>query len=182
MGEDGYGARSRTDPTPEWTGLGAFDPARRFPDILLWKPSLADLLLAGVVAGAVLGAANGVVSHLILIGFQSVWVSCLLGTGLGIIGGIGVVFWRRIVWGPDVSVEVGTTIGLLYGIAPGVALLFLSLFVHRVVVAGWGFVSLLMAGSMMGLVIGGVLDRLTEAIIARKKRRQAEQRAAADGP
>jgi hypothetical protein len=61
---------------------------------------------------------------------------------------------------------------LLYGIVPGLAVLFESIVVHGVVSAGWGFLSVIMIPSMTGLVIGGLLDRITEAIIAWKKRRR----------
>jgi hypothetical protein len=176
MGEQRYSADAGTHPMPDPRPFGEVDRASHTPDIALWKPTLTDLLLAGLVAGAILGAANGAVAHLIVSRFESAWEGCLIGTGLGIVGGILVVLWRRIVWGPDISVEVGTAIGLLFGIVPGVALVF----VRQLVVVSWGFVGLLMAGSMMGALIGGVLDRITEAVVARMKRKHAERIATAN--
>ena len=51
-------------------------------------------------------------------------------------------------------------LGLLYGVAPGLAVLFQSLVVNRIV-AVRGLAGLVVAGSMAGLVLGGILDRIT---------------------
>jgi hypothetical protein len=102
----------------------------------------------------------------------SPWAACWWGAGLGTAGGVLVVLFRRVFWGPEIGVEVGTLLGLLYGIVPGLALLIYSLVVLRVVSASWTFVAFIMAPSMGGFVIGGVLDRVTEAIIARKARKR----------
>jgi hypothetical protein len=139
------------------------------PDILLWKPSLPILLFSGVAAGAVLGAANGLLCYYIAGAFESPIAAGVWGVGLGTAGGVLTVLVRRAVWGPEISVEIGTSLGLLYGIAPGLVVLVQSILVNRVVRV-WGLAGLVFAGSMAGLILGGVLDRITEAIIARMKR------------
>jgi hypothetical protein len=72
-------------------------------------------------------------------------------------------------------------LGLLYGVAPGLAVLVQSIVVTRVV-GTWSLATLVMAGSAAGLILGGVLDRITETIIARIKRSWAESGPAADRP
>jgi hypothetical protein len=171
--------RSGVEPAPAHQVPSALGSREAPPDILLWKPSLAILLVSGVVAGAVLGAANGLLCYSIVGAFESPAAAGLWGAGLGGVGGISVVLLRRAMWGPDIGVEVGTLLGLLYGIAPGLAVLFQSILVNRVVRV-WGLAGLVFAGSMAGFIIGGVLDRITEAIVARMKRSRAEPFAAPD--
>jgi hypothetical protein len=62
-------------------------------------------------------------------------------------------------------------LGLLYGIAPGLAVLFQSVVVNHVV-AVKSLGGMVMAGSMAGLIIGGVLDRITESIMAHTSRKE----------
>jgi len=145
------------------------------PCEVIWKHSLAALLLFGIIAGAILGAANGALAHSIAFDAGSLWTAAAWGSGLGIVGGLLTVLLRRIIWGADIGIEIGTVLGVLYGIVPGVALMFESIIVHRVILASWSFVGLVMASSMMGLLIGGVLDRVAETIIARQRRRQPER-------
>jgi len=116
---------------------------------------------------------NGLLCHYIVGAFGSPLAAGVWGTGLGVAGGILVVVLRRAIWGPDISVEIGTLLGLIYGIAPGLAVLFQSLIVNRVLRV-WGLAGLVFAGSMAGLIIGGVLDRFTEAIIVRMKQSRAK--------
>jgi hypothetical protein len=157
---------------PEW--LRSRPPV---PDIALWKPSLAILLCSGIVAGAVLGAANGLLCYYIVGVFNSALAAGLWGVGLGVTGGIFAVVLRRAVWGPDISVEIGTLLGLLYGIAPGLAVLEKTI---NQAVGIWSIAGLVFAGSMAGVIIGGVLDRVTEAMVARMKRSRTEPAAEAD--
>jgi hypothetical protein len=147
------------------------------PDILLWKPSLVVLLLSGIGAGTVLGVSNALLCHAIVGTFASPQAAGCWGAVLGLAGGVLVVAVRRAVWGPDISVEIGTVLGLLYGIAPGLAVLFQAMVVNRSI-GTWRLTGLVMAGSMAGLILGGVLDRITEAVLARVKRSRGEPDAA----
>ena len=89
-------------------------------------------------------------------GFATPFVACLWGVGLGIVGGARLfVLVRRAIWGPDMSVEVGTMLGLLYGIVPGLAVLYQSIFITRVI-GTRSLAGVVMACSMAGLVIGGL--------------------------
>jgi hypothetical protein len=140
--------------------------------IALWRPSLAALLLSGICSGGILGAADGVAFHYIVGGFATAFEAGLCGAGLGIVGGALFVMVRRAFWGPDISVDVGTVLGLLYGIAPGLAVLyqcFPQVFAIR------SLAGVVMACSMGGLVVGGLLDRITDAIVARTKRLQGRE-------
>jgi hypothetical protein len=141
------------------------------PNVALWTPSLGALLLSGVSSGGVLGAASGAAFYYIVGGFPTLVAPCLWGAGLGIVVGALCVLVRRALWGPDISVEVGTLLGLLYGVIPGLAVLYQSIFVNRVI-GTWRLAGVVMACSMAGLVIGGLLDRITDAIVARVKRLQ----------
>jgi hypothetical protein len=138
------------------------------PDIKSWTPSLFVLLVSGVVAGAVLGAADGALVHYIIGDFASQHAACIWGAALGIGGGVLFVLGRRAWWGPDTSVEIGTVLGLLYGIAPGAAVLYQSIFVNRVV-GTWRLAGLVVSGAMAGLLIGGILDRCLEGIFKPRK-------------
>jgi hypothetical protein len=131
---------------------------------------LTTLLLAGIIAGACLGAADGALFHYIAGGFPSPQAAVLGGAALGMVGGMVVVLWRRALWGPEVTVEVGTVLGLLYGIAPGLAVLFQSIVVNGTVGVR-SLAGLVMASSMAGLLIGGVFDRITELVLARVGKR-----------
>jgi hypothetical protein len=99
-------------------------------------------MISGSVAGAILGAANAVLFHYIAGAFDSWQVAGAWGAALGLPGGILIVLLRHGIWGPDKGVNIATVLGLLYGI--GMA----------------------MVGSMVGLIIGGVLDRITESIVS----------------
>jgi hypothetical protein len=151
------------------------------PDILLWKATLADQLVAGACSGAFLGAVNGALTyHVVLDQGRSWWV--YLGSAwLGSAGGVLAVLWRRRQLGAEAGVEVGSVLGLLYGALPALAVLFRSFAIHRVVIAGWGFVGLLMGASMGGFVVGGVLDRFAEGIIARRAKHRLRPKKAGGG-
>lgn len=161
--------RTETSADPPAAAAAAQPDRGELPDIKLWTPSLFALLLSGVVAGAVLGAADGALFYYIAGGFDSPQAAGLWGAGLGTVGGILFVLLRRALWGPDVSVEIGTVLGLLYGIAPGAAVLYQSIVVNREV-GTWRLAGLVMAGAMAGLLLGGVLDRCLEGILRRGKR------------
>jgi hypothetical protein len=138
------------------------------PNIALCTPSLVALLLSGIGSGGVLGAADAVAFHYIVGGFTTPLAACLVGAGLGMVGGALAVVVRRAVWGRAIGVEVGTLLCLLYGIVPGLAVLYKSIFVTRVI-GTWKLAAVVMACSMAGLVIGGLLDRILDGIIARAK-------------
>jgi hypothetical protein len=173
MSDRSHDIVARPDSERKAADFGAAYPQAPLPDILLWKPSLADLLFSGAFAGAVLGTANAVLAHYLMFDVGSPWAACWWGAALGTAGGVLVVLFRRIVWGPDIGVEVGTLLGLLYGVVPGAAFMVYSLAVRRVASTGWVFVGFIMAPSMGGLLIGGVLDRVTEAVVAWRARRRA---------
>jgi hypothetical protein len=124
------------------------------------------LLLSGTASGAALGAADGVAVHHVVGATASPWAACLWGAGLGGAGGALFVLVRRAWWGPDVSVEVGTMLGLLYGIAPGLAVVGQGALTAQVLGA-YGLAGAVMVCSMAGLLLGGALDRITGAIVAR---------------
>jgi hypothetical protein len=134
------------------------------PAIALWTPSLLALLVSGAVSGTILGAADGVLFFYLTGGFASVQIAAFVSAGLSLIGGVVVVLIRRAIWGPDVSVEVGTVLGMLYGIVPGGALLLASMAAERVF-DPWSLAGAIMASSMAGLLVGGVLDRITDAVV-----------------
>jgi hypothetical protein len=141
-------------------------------DALLRKPSVTALLLCGAATGTVLGAANGALCHIIVDAGESPLVAGLCGSGLGFAGGIVFILLRRAVWGPHIGVVIGTVLGPLYGIAPALAVLYQSIVVNRVV-GRWSLTGLVMAGPMAGLIFGGLLDRISDAIIARINRSRA---------
>jgi len=62
-----------------------------------------------------------------------------------------------------------TVLGFLYGLIPGLVVVLRGVLVHRVMTGIWVVVGFVMAAAMVGLVVGGLLDRLTEAALARKK-------------
>lgn len=127
-------------------------------------------LLVGALCGAILGAAHGMLLALIAQDGMDQWAAGAWGAGLGSGGGVVVALVRRIAWGKDTGFEIGTILGVLYGIVPGTVLLFATMLVHRVVYVSWKFVGLVMAASMIGLVIGGALDRIAETLFCRAKR------------
>ncbi len=131
------------------------------------SPSLFASVLSGIVAGSVFGAANGALCHFFVGAFETPYDAFLWRACLGILGGVGVVFLRRTLWGPDISPEIGTTLGWLYGIAPGLVVFLQGLAVRGAM--GKALVGLVLAGSMAGLLLGGLLDRVTEAIITRRE-------------
>jgi len=131
---------------------------------------LALQLLVGAVCGAILGAANGVLLEMIALDDMERWTVGTWGAGLGSAGGVAVAFIRRLLWGNEAGIEIGTILGVLYGIVPGTVLLFASVVVHQVADASKALVGLVMAASMIGLVIGGVLDRIAETLFCSAKR------------
>jgi hypothetical protein len=122
-------------------------------------------MISGSVAGAILGAANAVLFHYIAGAFDSWQVAGAWGAALGLAGGILIVLLRHGIWGPDKGVNIATVLGLLYGIAPGLAVLVQSAVVGNAA-AVKGLIGMAMVGSMVGLIIGGVLDRITESIVS----------------
>jgi hypothetical protein len=155
------------------------------PNVALWAPSLLALLLSGIASGTVLGAADGVAVGYVVGEPASPWGAGLWGAALGGAGGAVFVLVRRAFRGPDVSVEVGTLLGLLYGIAPGLAVVGQGVFVAHVLGA-YRLAGAVMVCSMAGLLLGGLLDRITGAIVARCRRLQqtgpAEPAAPSDRP
>jgi hypothetical protein len=172
IGDQDNRIQAEANPNPQPVSPDGPTTQGESTDVALWKPSLTALLLSGSFAGAILGVVDGVLFQVIAGGFITFQAACLWGAGLGIAGGVALVLIRRAIWGPDLSAAVGTLLGLLYGIAPGVAVLYQSFFVIRVVSTS-PLVGLVMACSMAGLIVGAVLDRITDAIIARFKRFQA---------
>jgi H+/Cl- antiporter ClcA len=145
------------------------------PESPEWPPSLAGLLISGSIAGAILGAANAVLLHYIVGAFESPQAASEWGAGLGLAGGVLIVFLRHSIWGPDRNVSIATVLGLLYGVVPGTAILVQSIAVnHAVAVKSLG--GMVMAGSMVGLIIGGVLDRLSESIMSPTSRSSRDDR------
>ncbi len=149
---------------------------------MLWTPSLLALLLAGTASGTVLGAADGVAIHYIAGESGWSWAACLWGAGLGGAGGALVVLVRRAFWGPDVSVEVGTVLGLLYGLAPGLAVVARGVFAVQGRLGAYRLAGAVMVCSMAGLLLGGLLDRITGAVVARCRPLQQTGPAAPPGP
>ncbi|MBL8792510.1 MAG: hypothetical protein JNM56_01255 [Planctomycetia bacterium] len=131
---------------------------------------LALQLLVGAVCGAILGTANGLLLEMIALDGMDHRTVGTWGAGLGGAGGVVVAIIRRVFWGRDAGIEIGTILGVLYGIVPGTVLLFATILVHQVVFVSWKFVGLVMAASMIGLVIGGALDRIAETLFCRAKR------------
>ena len=141
------------------------------PDIALWRPSLVMLLAAGAISGTLLGLADALLFQVIVDDAGPSAAAARWGAGLGLVGGVILVILRRAIWGPDVSVEVGTVLGLLYGLGPGVAV------VAQIVTIGgsldlWFLGGMMAASSMAGLLIGGILDRATESVVARVRKLQ----------
>jgi hypothetical protein len=138
------------------------------PELALWKPTMTALFLFGIISGAVIGAADGMMFYFIAGGFDSPRDASLWGAGLGGIGGLFMVYARRAYWGPDLSAAVASQLGLLYGVAPGAAFLYHCIFVTGVIGTS-SLVGIVMGCSMIGLLIGGLLDRITDAVIANVK-------------
>ena len=55
-------------------------------------------------------------------------------------------------------------LGLLYGVAPGLLIFAQAGFANRAI-GPKAFVGLLMAASMLGFILGGALDRITENFV-----------------
>ena len=160
--------------SPQATAPPEVCPPGLSPDIALWRPSLLALILSGVISGGLLGAADGIAFHYIVDAFPSPFHAALWGGALGLLGGALLVLVRRAFWGPDISVEIATLLGVLYGVVPGLAVLFLGGPLPGVP-GTRAMIGVVMACSMLGLVIGGLLDRLTDVIVARWKRLQQQR-------
>jgi hypothetical protein len=93
---------------------------------------------------------------------------CAWGAGLGAAGGMAYALLEHAAWGAD-GTSLGTWLGLLYGLVTGLVAFFKMLFLQRVVVVGSAALWFL-AGSMVGLLIGAVFDRLFEAVLSSRGR------------
>jgi hypothetical protein len=120
-------------------------------------------VLCGVIAGGALGSGNGLLTHWLLAEYVSASDGALWGAILGTGGGIGYALLARAIWGAAGNNSIGLVLGVWYGLIPGVAKLFEVLFVGRVLFIG-GVGLWFMAGGMVGLFAGGILDRLFEAL------------------
>ena len=129
-----------------------------------WKTSLGILIICGMIDGIILGAANGVLCHYIIGVVGSPFAAVLYGAAFG--GGAAalIVLLRRAIWGPEIGMEIGTMLGLLYGVAPGLLIFAQAGFANRAI-GPKAFVGLLMAASMLGFILGGALDRITENFV-----------------
>jgi hypothetical protein len=111
-----------------------------------------------------LGSANGLLLHYVLGPAMATQDGCVWGAALGAAGGVSYALLERTVRGAAAGQSIGSMLGLLYGLIPGVAAFFVALLVHGVVVTG-GAGHWFLAASMVGMVAGGVLDRLFDAVL-----------------
>jgi hypothetical protein len=123
-------------------------------------PPLAARVAYGGLAGLVLGALHGALLHYIS-GVASPKETGIWGIALGAAAG---TLLGRTLRGPATGMWLGTTLGLLYGIVPGLTVLYQSIIVNRII-GPWSLTGLFMACPMAGLLIGGVLDRCFEALV-----------------
>jgi hypothetical protein len=121
-----------------------------------------------------LGIADGIVVNYVVGGFTTPFMACLWGGGLGVVVGVLFVLVRRALWGPDISVDVGTMLGLLYGVVPGLVIVYKEFLVSHVINL-WTLAWVGTVYCMLGLVLGGLLDRITDLIVARVKRLQQKR-------
>jgi hypothetical protein len=127
------------------------------------RPSLFTQAAYGAAAGLLLGMVDGALLHYIT-DVATPHEATLWGGAAGSAAGPVIVVLGRAVRGPSAITSLGTVLGLLYGIVPGLAVLYQSIFVNRVV-GKWNLAGLVMASSMLGLLVGGVLDRCFDAAV-----------------
>lgn len=143
--------------TNDGAPLEQFDIAR--------KPSFAAMLMFGCIAAVILGTIDGALFHWIVVGRGSLPSALVRGAYLSFLGAFAIVPLWRILWG---NATVGKVLGLVYGLAPGVAV-----FRHEIVLGlptPYTITSLTMAGvacTLVGIVVGALYDRVVDAIIVR---------------
>ena len=122
-------------------------------------PSTFVTAAYGAIAGAILGAANGFALHYVIGPPITSVAGSVWGTALGTAVGIAYALVDRVRKGAGSGHSIGTTLGACYGFVPGVAVLIQSgaMVVGRA--ALW-----FLAGSMIGILAGAILDRIFDSI------------------
>jgi hypothetical protein len=122
----------------------------------------------GMAVGALMGGLAGLACEFLLGCTDTVVEFVAWSVGLGVVVGAATVAYESYNgarWHdrPDIA----THIGLILGIAPGILVLPMTAFV-RGKFSGYLFIGVLFAGPMAGMLIGGVLDRIHDALIPSK--------------
>jgi MFS family permease len=129
-------------------------------------PTPHGTLLEGTVfslfAGLVLGATLGAVIPWLTDQFLFFWLGVSLGafTGAGVGWLLGAAYRAR--WSKSTRAHLGTVLGVTYGIIPSLLLVALGTRELRGLNSGYVLMGCLFAGPMVGLILGGILDRAFE--------------------
>jgi hypothetical protein len=119
----------------------------------------------GAIAGGMLGSADGFLLHYALSLPARASDGLVWGAALGAGGGAAYALLQRALRGAGAEQWIGTTLGFLYGLIPGVVLFFRLFIVERVVIVGWPVSLWFIAGAVLGLLPGAALDRGFDAVL-----------------
>jgi hypothetical protein len=119
----------------------------------------------GAIAGGILGSADGFLLHYALSLPAPASDGLVWGAALGAGGGAAYALLERAVRGASAGQWIGTALGFLYGLIPGVALFLRLLIVEGVVIVGERTALWFIAGGVLGLVPGAALDRVFDAVL-----------------
>jgi hypothetical protein len=134
-------------------------PPRRPPDPVVL--TLGARLACGVVAGVLLGTADGVLLHHLTGVPDSPLEAGRSGLLLGAGSGVLFVLLERAARGRQPGVAIGTVLGGLFGLVPALVIL------TQGNGGGKAFVGLVLAPLAGGFILGGFLDRCFEALARR---------------
>jgi MFS family permease len=114
---------------------------------------------AGLIAGSTAGAASCGLAGL----SGSFWQIVLVGAVAGPLGGALIGIKERRARGNLVRPDIATIICVIYGLVPALLLVLGGIGLVKGKFTGYLFLGVVSAGPMLGLLVGGILDRAYEA-------------------
>lgn len=126
-------------------------------------------LLAGVVFGALVGLPLGAVASaaccLLMELFDLLWHGVLIGSLTGPFGGAILAFTERKIRGDLIRPDIATFIGIVYGLLPALLTLLGGMGMVSGNLSGRFFIGSIFIFPMIGMLIGGILDRAFETML-----------------
>jgi hypothetical protein len=128
-------------------------------------PSRRTAVTFGALAGALIGSIAGVACQSILAADESFGIGAVTGGVIGFV--VGILIGRFDARKRPTAAEsnVGTYIGVLYGLAPGILFLLEGMGLIGGNRSGLIVIAAFFASPMAGMLIGGVLDRIYEGLM-----------------
>ncbi len=138
------------------------------------RPGLSADLAFGALAGLLMGAAVGWTCLWLIGQNDSGLYGALAGSVIGSLGGalLGVRHSRR--RQDQFDSDLGTTISVIYPLLPGLLILLNGVGIVRGRFTGLMVLGAAFACPMLGMLVGGLLDRCYESILRRRQRRRAK--------